>query len=55
MERVAQPTEVTLTLARLLNEALREEFERRAKLGQTIVVHRDGKPVEVPASEVFKL
>ncbi len=37
-----------------LREAVRDEFDRKAKLGQYVVINRGGKPCRVPAEEALK-
>ncbi|MBI9016445.1 MAG: hypothetical protein JEZ07_04200 [Phycisphaerae bacterium] len=37
-----------------LSKAVREELEKKAKLGQDAVVNVNGKPVRVKASELIK-
>jgi len=37
-----------------LKKAVRNELEKKAKLGQYAVIDRDGKPVRVKASELIK-
>ncbi len=37
-----------------LQEAVIEEFRHKAKLGQYVVVQRDGKPCKIPAEEALR-
>ena len=37
-----------------LREAVIEEYRRKAKLGQYVVIERDGKPCKVPAEEALR-
>ena len=37
-----------------LRAAVREEIERKAKLGFSVVIEVDGKPAVVPAKDVLK-
>jgi hypothetical protein len=39
---------------RCLRAAVREEIERKAKLGFSVVIEVDGKPAVVPAKDVLK-
>lgn len=38
---------------RALHRAVREEFERKSKLGQYVIIRRNGKTVRMLASEVL--
>lgn len=38
---------------RALHRAVREEFEKKSKLGQYVIVSRNGKTVRMLASEVL--
>jgi len=39
---------------RLLRKAVREEFRYKAKLGQYVIIARDGKPCKVSAEEALR-
>ena len=38
-----------------LRKAVREEFKRKALLGQYVIVNRNGKACRVPAKEALKI
>ena len=39
---------------RVLREAVQDEFRRKAKLDQYVIISRDGKPCKVPAAEALR-
>ena len=43
-----------LEIERSLREAVYEELAKKAKLGQYVIINRDGKPCRVPAEEAIK-
>jgi len=43
-----------LQAERHLREAVREEFQRKALLGQYVIINHDGKPCKVPADEALQ-
>ena len=45
---------ITEHAGKILQQAVREAIEHKAKLGQFAIVSRDGKPCRVPASELLK-
>jgi hypothetical protein len=49
-----KPHQAALEGEQSLREAVRDEFYRKAKLGQYVVINRDGKPCRVPAEEALK-
>lgn len=40
---------------RCLRQAVREEFKRKALLGQYVIINRNGKPCRVSAKQVLKM
>jgi hypothetical protein len=38
-----------------LRKAVREELQRKALLGQYVIINRNGKPCRVPAKEALKI
>jgi hypothetical protein len=46
--------DVTRQITESLEKAVRNELEKKAKLGQDAIIARDGKPVRVKASELIK-
>jgi len=49
-----KPHQAALDAEQSLREAVRDEFDRKAKLGQYVVINRGGKPCRVPASEALE-
>ena len=43
-----------LQAERHLREAVREEFKRKAMLGQYVIINRNGKSCKVPAEEALQ-
>lgn len=43
----------TMKTQEILRRAVREELERKSKLGQYAIVERNGKPCRVKASELI--
>jgi len=52
-------TKETNKMARLaektLGKAVRQEYKRKALLGQYVVINRDGKTCRIPAKEALKI
>jgi len=46
--------QTSLQALQSLREAVIEEYRRKAKLGQYVVIERDGKPCKVPAEEALR-
>ena len=44
----------TLDACECLKQAVRREIEKKAMLGQYVIVNRDGKPCRIPAMEALK-
>mgnify|MGYP001210770066 CR=1 FL=1 len=44
----------TMKTQQILRRAVREELERKSKLGQYAIVARHGKPCRIKASELLK-
>jgi len=40
---------------RCLRKAVQEEFQRKALLGQYVIINRNGKACRVPAKEALKI
>jgi hypothetical protein len=38
-----------------LKKSVREEFRKKALLGQHVIIDRDGKPCRIPAKEALKI
>lgn len=38
-----------------LRKSVREEFRKKALLGQHVIIDRDGKPCRIPAKEALKI
>ncbi len=49
-----KPHPIAIDAEQSLREAVRDEFDRKAKLGQYVVINRDGKPCRIPALEALK-
>lgn len=38
-----------------LRKSVKEEFRKKALLGQHVIIDRDGKPCRIPAKEALKI
>ena len=38
-----------------LRKSVRQEFRKKALLGQHVIINRDGKPCRIPAEEALKI
>ncbi len=38
-----------------LRKSVRQEFRKKALLGQHVIIDRDGKPCRIPAKEALKI
>lgn len=38
-----------------LKRAVHDELVKKAKLGQDVIINRDGKPYKIPASEALRV
>ena len=38
-----------------LRKSVRQEFRKKALLGQHVIIDRDGKPCRIPAEEALKI
>lgn len=47
--------DMTLIGLECLKEAVREELQKKALLGQYAIINRDGKACRVPAKEALKI
>ena len=47
--------EKTEEARKCLKEAVRDELVKKAKLGQDVIINRDGKPYKVPAAEALRI
>lgn len=48
-------SKMTAIACECLRKALREEFKKKALLGQYVIINRDGKACRVPAKEALKI
>lgn len=50
-----KPSKMTLAAGRCLRKAVREEYQRKALLGQYVIINRNGKPCRIPAKQALKM
>jgi hypothetical protein len=48
-----QPSKAAEDARQCLERAVHDEFVKKAKLGQYVIVSRNGKPYRIPASEAL--
>jgi len=52
---IKKPSKMALEAGKCLQKAVREEFQRKALLGQYVIINRNGKACRVPAKEALKI
>lgn len=50
-----QTDKMAIEAGRCLRKAVREELQRKALLGQYVIISRNGKACRVPAKEALKM
>jgi len=50
-----QTSKMATEALKCLREAVQEEFQRKALLGQYVIINRNGKACRVPANEALKI
>ncbi len=50
-----RPSEMAIIGLKCLRKAVLEEFQRKALLGQYVIIERDGKACRVSAKEALKI
>lgn len=53
--RTKKMSSMTAVAGECLKKAVREELRKKAKLGQFVIINRDGKPCRVLAKEALKI
>jgi hypothetical protein len=52
---IKQPSKMAIEAGRCLQEAVREELQRKALLGQYVIINRNGKPCRFSAKQALKM
>ena len=50
-----QPSKMAKLAGRCLQKAVQEELERKALLGQYVIIERNGKACRIPAEQALKM
>jgi hypothetical protein len=50
-----KPSKMAIEAGKCLQKAVREELQRKALLGQYVIINRDGKACRIPAKEALKI
>jgi len=50
-----QTEEMAIEAGRCLRRAVQEELQRKALLGQYVIINRNGKACRIPAKEALKI
>jgi hypothetical protein len=50
-----QPSKMAIEAGRCLRKAVREELQKKAMLGQYVIISRDGKACRIPAKQALKI
>jgi len=50
-----QTSKMATEALKCLREAVQDEFQRKALLGQYVIINRNGKACRVPAKEALKI
>jgi len=50
-----KPSKMAMVAGKCLQEAVREEFQRKALLGQYVIINRNGKACRVSAKQALKI
>lgn len=50
-----RPSKMAIEAGRCLAKAVQEELQRKALLGQYVVIERNGKACRIPAKEALKI
>jgi hypothetical protein len=50
-----QPSKMAIVAGRCLRKAVREELQRKALLGQYVIINRNGKACRVSAKQALKI
>ncbi|MDF7798348.1 hypothetical protein P4C99_02675 [Pontiellaceae bacterium B1224] len=50
-----KPSKVGEEARQVLKSAVHDELVKKAKLGQDVIVNRDGKPYKIPAAEALRI
>jgi hypothetical protein len=50
-----RPSKMAMLAGRCLQKAVREEFQRKAALGQYVIISRNGKACRVSAKQALKM
>ena len=52
---IKKPSKMAIEAGKCLQKAVREELQRKALLGQYVIINRNGKACRVPAKEALKI
>ncbi len=50
-----RPSKMAIEAGKCLRKAVREELQRKALLGQYVIINRNGKPCRVSAKQALKI
>ena len=50
-----KPSKMAIEAGKCLQKAVQEELQRKALLGQYVIINRNGKACRVPAKQVLKM
>lgn len=50
-----ETNKMALAAGRCLKKAVKEEFQRKALLGQYVIINRNGKACRIPAKQALKM
>ena len=50
-----QPSKLAIVAGKCLAKAVQEELQRKALLGQYVIINRNGRPCRVPAKQALKM
>jgi hypothetical protein len=52
---IKKPSKMAMVAGKCLQEAVREELQRKALLGQYVIINRNGKACRVSAKQALKM
>jgi hypothetical protein len=50
-----KPSKMAMVAGRCLRKAVREELQKKALLGQYVIIERNGKPCRISAKQALKI